>query len=112
VTIARLALLALLAGIVFVGDGSARVPRRTISDLGVLDGIVRSVDGQGMFVEVHYRTGGIAVQRIDFGPHVVFGATSAGITTARGDLAPGLAIGMVIQRQPFGPMRATRVWLD
>jgi hypothetical protein len=110
VTIARLALLGLLVGILFVGDVSRPIPRGISSDLGVLDGVIRSVDGRGMFVEVHYRTGGVALQRIDFGPHMVFGA--AGITTTRADLVSGRAIGMLIQRQPVGPLRAMRVWLD
>jgi hypothetical protein len=108
---ARAALLVLIAGVALVADVHSPVVRGSASsDLGVLDGVIRSVDGRGMFVEVHYRTGGIALQRIDFGPHMVFGA--AGIATTRADLVSGRAIGMLIQRQPVGPVRAMRVWLD
>jgi len=110
VTLARAALLVALAGAALVSDAHAPIVRGASSDLGVLDGVISSVDARGMFVEVHYRTGGVALQRIDFGPHMLFGTAS--LTTQPFDLVPGRAIGMVIQRQTVGPMRATRVWLD
>jgi hypothetical protein len=111
VTIARLAVLALLAGVLFAGDESKSLARPSpYANLGVLDGIVRSVDGRGMFIDVHIRTGGIVLQRIDFGPHMIFGA--GGIATTRADVVSGRAIGVLIQRQPVGPVRAMRVWLD
>ena len=110
-TIARLGLVLAVAAAAFLSDVSAPLARESASsDLGVLDGVIRSVDGEGMFVDIHYRTGSVALQRIDFGPHMLFG--TARLTTTPFDLVPGRAIGMVIQRQRVGPMRALRVWLD
>jgi hypothetical protein len=92
--------------------GSPFVATNVWADIGVLAGVIKDVDKSGMLVEIHAVQGGVGDQRIDFSPHVVFGAPSAGITTARGDLVPGRAIGMVIFRPASGPLRATRVWLD
>ena len=92
--------------------GSPFVAMNVWADIGVLAGVIKDIDKSGMLVEVHAVQGAVGDQRIDFSPHIVFGAPSAGIATARDDLVVGRAIGMVVFRPQTGPLRATRIWLD
>ncbi len=111
--IARAALMLAIGASVFIADGSWRVPAKSAysDDLGVWDGIIRSVDAQGMFVEVRYRYGRTELRRFDFGPHMRFSPVGSAPATAA-DLVAGKAIGMVVRREPYGPMRVVTVWLD
>lgn len=95
---------------VFVNGTAASpfVARHVTVNIGRVDGTLKSVDSDGMMVDVRLRTGNTVTQRIEFSKYVEYGAADRALT--RDDLAPGLEVGMVVYRPPVGHLRATRIW--
>jgi hypothetical protein len=90
--------------------GSPFVARYVSANIGIIDGVIRSIDATGMLVEVRLRCCGSVLQRIDFSPYIEYGSADGRVKVARADLAVGRAIGAVIYGRPRGPLRATRIW--
>lgn len=95
---------------VFVnGDGgSPFVARYVWANIGRIDGVITAIDATGVLVEVQIRTGGTVLQRIDFSPHIEYGAD--GVPFAPADLVVGRRIGLVVYGRPGATLRATRIW--
>lgn len=90
--------------------GSPFVAKYVWANIGHVDGVIRAIDSTGMLVDVHLRSGGSVLQRIDFSPYIEYGAPAAGLRLTRTDLVVGRAIGVVVYGRPGGPLRATRIW--
>jgi len=90
-------------------DGSPFVARYISANIGRIDGVIRELDASGMLVDVHLRSGGTALRRIDFSAYLEFGYPGGPKVTPT-DLAVGREIGMVIYGHAGELVRATRIW--
>jgi hypothetical protein len=90
-------------------DGSPFVARYISANIGRIDGVIRELDASGMLVDVHLRSGGTTLRRIDFSAYLEFGYPGGPKVTPT-DLAVGREIGMVIYGHAGDPLRATRIW--
>ena len=90
-------------------DGSPFVARYISANIGRIDGVIRELDASGMLVDVHLRSGGTTLRRIDFSAYLEFGYPG-GPKVTRTDLAVGRDIGMIVYGHAGELLRATRIW--
>jgi hypothetical protein len=95
--------------------GDAFVARYAWVNIGHLDGVIRSVDGNEVVLLAYQRSSDasrelrVALSHFLEVERVSPGATGAG---SRADLTVGRVVGMVLYRPRDGLPRATRIWLS
>jgi hypothetical protein len=90
--------------------GPPFVARSVWANIGVIDGVIKQIGSTDMLIDVRVRSGGAALQRVEFSPYIEYGAGNVKLT--RADLYVGRAVSAVVYAPRGGPLRITRIWWE